>query len=392
MKAVGAGHSFSAIAMTDGFLVDVSALSGLLFHDAKRMRVTLGAGTRLRDLPGILRPLGLALENMGDIDTQTIAGATSTGTHGTGIGFGGLSTQITAVTLVDGHGEVIRVSEDERPELLPAVRLGLGALGILVSVELQCVPAYLLRAVEYSAHVDSVDEMIHRAREVDHVEAFWWPHTDVLSMKENTRLPWDARHVAPGRLRTWFNEELVGTAGHRAVCGLAALVPWATPGINRLAAAVFGGGTYVGDSHAVFTSPRRVRFREMEYAVPAEALPDVLREIRRVIESRRLRISFPVELRYAAADENLLSTAYRRESAYVAVHRYWREDPHEYFDAVEPVLRAFDGRPHWGKMHTLCAERLSTSYERMPEFLAIRSRLDPAGVFQNSYTRRVLGP
>lgn len=391
VKAIGSGHSFSAIAMTDGVLVDVSRMAGLLGHDPARRRVTLGAGTRLADLPAILRPLGLALENMGDIDAQTIAGAVSSGTHGTGIGFGGLATQVVGVTFVDGSGSLVRIADDERAELLPAARLSLGALGIAVAVEIQCVPAFLLHAVERAEPFDAVDELLDRARAIDHVEAYWWPHTDRLSTKSNARLPIDTPHEKVDRARRWIDDDLLGTAGLAAMCGVGRAVPAAVPALNRLAASVWGNRQFTDDSHAVFTTPRRVRFREMEYAIPAEALPDALRAVRRLIDRRAWRVSFPIELRFAAADDVWMSTAYGRETAYVAVHRHWRDDPRAYFADVEQIMQEFDGRPHWGKMHARTGADLRAVYPRMGDFLAVRDALDPDRVFDNSYTRRVLG-
>lgn len=391
VKAIGAGHSFTPIAMTEGVLVDLSALSGLVAHDVARRRVVLGAGTRLRDLPAILAPLGLALENMGDIDAQTIAGATSTGTHGTGIGFGGLATQITGARIVDGTGRIIRVAHDENAELLPAVRLGLGALGVLTQIEIQCVPSFVLHAVERSEPFAAIDDLLDRAREIDHVEAYWWPHTDRLSTKQNVRLPSDAAIARPHPAAEWVEDELLGNAALAAKCAVGWAIPPATPALNRAAAALYGSREFADDSHRVFTSPRRVRFRELEYAIPAAALPDALRQVRRAIERSGERISFPVELRFAAADDVWLSTAYGRETAYVAVHRWWREDPRALFAAVEDVLRRFDGRPHWGKLHTRRRVDLEPAYSRMGDFLAVRERMDPERVFRNAYTRRVLG-
>ncbi|MBO9578911.1 MAG: FAD-binding protein [Microbacteriaceae bacterium] len=392
VKAIGAGHSFTDAALTDGVLLDVSAIDGVLAVDAARGRVVLGAGTNLHQLPALLAPHGLALANMGDIDRQTLAGATSTGTHGTGARFGGLATQLTAVTLVTAAGELLRVSESEHAELLPAVRLGIGALGVLVEVEVQCVPAYLLHAVERPAPFDEVlDGFLETAAANDHYEGYWWPSTATISTKTNTRLPADAPYRPLSALANWWEDEAMGSGALWLVSALGLAVPAVTPRINRLVASVYGNREFTAPSYEVFTSPRRVRFKEMEYALPAEALPAAVRELRRVIDERGWRISFPVELRVAAADENWLSTAYGRPSAYVAVHRYHREDHSAYFAAAEAILRAHDGRPHWGKLHTRTAADLAPAYPRFGDFLAVRDRLDPERVFANAYTRRVLG-
>lgn len=392
VKTIGAGHSFTGAAMTDGVLVDISAIDGVLAVDTARGRVTLGAGTNLYQLPALLAPYGLALQNMGDIDRQTIAGATSTGTHGTGIRFGGLATQLTAVTLVTAQGELLHVSETENAELLPAVRLGVGALGILVAVEVQCVPAFLLHAVEAPGTFDDVlDGFVETARSVDHYEAYWWPSTDSMSVKTNTRLSADTPYRPLSPAANWLEDELLGNAGLWAVCQVGRAAPGLTPRVNRIVAQLYGNREFTAPSYDVFTSPRRVHFKEMEYAIPVEALPSAMREVKKLVADNRWNISFPVELRVAAPDQNWLSTAYGRESAYIAVHRYFREDHRSYFAAVEAIMRAHDGRPHWGKIHTRTAADLAPAYPKFGDFLNLRDRLDPDRLFQNDYTRRVFG-
>ncbi len=391
IKPIGSAHSFTDIALTDGVLVDLAALSGIVRVDAARDRVTVLAGTALHALSPLLNAHGLALQNMGDIDRQTIAGAMSTGTHGTGLAFRGLATQITAAMLVTADGTLLRVSETENADLLPAVQVGLGALGILVEVELQCVPQFLLRAVEQGEPFDVVDEFLDRAAAVDHFEAYWWPHTDRLSTKTNTRLPLETEYRPLSRLAEWWEDEFFGNGLHYTISRLGLGVPALTPRVNRLAAALYGNRTFTAPSHEVFTSPRRVHFQEMEYALPAEALAPAIREVKALVEREGWRISFPVELRVAAADETWLSTAYGRRSAYIAVHRYWPEDARLYFTAVEDIMRAHDGRPHWGKLHERTADDLAPAYPRFDDFLDVRDRLDPDRTFTNAYTRRVLG-
>lgn len=391
VKTVGAGHSFTAIAATDGILVDLDKLQGVVTADSETGRVTLAAGTRLHRLPELLAPWGLALQNMGDIDRQSIAGATSTGTHGTGLAFGGLATTITGAVLVTGDGSLLRVGERENAELLPAVRLGLGALGILVELEIQCVPAYLLRAVEHPEPFEVIDEFRARVEAADHFELYWWPHTDRVMTKTNTRLPLDAGRAPVGAFSNWIEEEVMSNGALALMCNIGHLAPKLTPGINRFATKVYGDREYTDYSYEVFTAPRRVRFREMEYALPLDEVPAALHELRAMIDASGWRISFPVEVRAAAADENWLSTAYGRESGYIAVHRYLRDDPEEYFRAAEQIFLAHGGRPHWGKMHYLDAPVLAERYPRFGDFLAVRDRLDPDRTFRNAYLDRVLG-
>ncbi|HET8896696.1 MAG TPA: D-arabinono-1,4-lactone oxidase, partial [Protaetiibacter sp.] len=364
---------------------------GVLSADVETGRVRLAAGTRLHRLPELLAPYGLALPNMGDIDRQSIAGATSTGTHGTGLGFGGLATMITGAVLVTGDGSVLTVSETENAELLPAVRLGLGALGILVELELQLVPAYLLRAVEHPEAFEVIDEFRARVEAADHFELYWWPHTDRVMTKTNTRLPLDADRKPVGAFSNWIEEEVMSNGALALMCNLGHLAPGVTPSINRLATKVYGDREYTDHSYEVFTAPRRVRFREMEYALPLDEVPAALHELRAMIDASGWRISFPVEVRAAAPDENWLSTAHGRESGYIAVHRYVKDDPEAYFRAAEQIFLAHGGRPHWGKMHYLDAAVLADRYPRFGDFLAVRDRLDPQRVFRNAYLDRVLG-
>ena len=388
VKAIGAGHSFTAIAATDGIQLDVSAIDGVLAVDGTL--VTLGAGTNLYQLPALLGPLGLALTNMGDIDKQTIAGATSTGTHGTGATFGGLATQVRAVTLVTADGSVLTVKQGD--ELFPAVALGLGALGILVEITIECVPAFLMRAVETSESFGSVTAHWHeRIDAADHFEFYVWPHSDQVSTKTNTRLPGAAARKPLGAVREWVDDVFVANYVLSGMLNVGRVFPGLTPPLNRLATRVSGNRTFTDISHEVFVSPRITRFREMEYNIPVEAVPDALRDVRRMLDLKRLTISFPIEVRAAASDDLWLSTASGRESGYIAFHKHFREDPTEYFAIMEEIMIGYGGRPHWGKMHTRDAESLATVYPRLGDFVAARNRLDPERVFGNAYLARVLG-
>ena len=390
VKAVGAGHSFTSIAATDGVQLDLSLLDGV--YAVEGTRVTLGAGTNLYQLPALLDPLGLALTNMGDIDRQTIAGATSTGTHGTGAAFGGLATQVVGLTLVTADATILTIDEETNAELLPAARLGLGALGILVELTIQCVPSFSLRAVEIPEPLEAVlEDFEARSTGVDHFEFYWFPHTDTALTKSNTRLPVETPPVRQSALASWVDDELLSNGVFAVTCGLGRMLPGMVPGINRIADKLVAQRDVTDLSHRIFVADRRVRFRESEYAIPREHVPEALRAIRNLVASKGWKISFPIEVRVAAPDENWLSTAYGRESGYIAVHRYWREDPTEYFAGVEAIMRGFGGRPHWGKMHFQDAESLSAVYPRFDDFRAVRDRLDPDRVFSNDYLRTVLG-
>lgn len=392
IKAVGAGHSFTGIAVAPGVLLELDDMQGLVSVDPDRARVTFLAGTRLHRIPRLLAPHGLVMENLGDIDRQSISGAISSGTHGTGARFGGLAAQVVGVTLITAQGEFLRVSDTENTEMLPAVALGLGALGILVDVTLQCVPAFVMHAVDEPLPLDDVlDTLDERVSASDHFEFYWFPHTDVALTKRQTRLPESTPRKPLPTVGRWIDETLLSNGVYRMVCAAGQVLPAITPPFNRLAVKLTGDREYTDLSHRVLTQRRNVRFREMEYALPAANVLPAVQAIRALITARGWKIEFPVEVRFAAADDRWLSTAYDRASGYIAVHRYWRADPTAYFEAVERICLEHGGRPHWGKLHTLNAQQLRERYPRFDDFRAVRDRLDPDRRFANRYLDRVLG-
>ncbi|WP_026929188.1 D-arabinono-1,4-lactone oxidase [Glycomyces tenuis] len=392
VKAVGAGHSFSGIAAPEGVLVDMGDMDGVVRVDTETNVVTVEAGMPMWRLNKVLDAHGLALENMGDIDRQTVSGAISTGTHGTGDRYRGLAWQVSALQMVLADGAVVRCSPERRPELFAAARIGLGALGIITEVSIQCVPAFQLQAVETPMRLDAVlgglDELV---AENDHFEFYWFPHTERTLTKQNNRYSMEERKRRPTRLEYWWNEGFTENALFEASNRVGARFPQAVPSLNRLAGRVWSSRNYTDVSHRVFTSPRKVVFREMEYAVPREALAEVLRDLKARVDAGGFNVSFPVEVRFAAADDVWLSTAHGRKTAYVAVHQYHRHDYEEYFKAAAEICNAVDGRPHWGKLHWLDAKGLSERYERFDDFLAVRDEVDPERRFANSYLDRVLG-
>lgn len=389
VKAVGAGHSFTGVALAPGVQLDLGGLSGVLAVEGNRVKV--GAGTHLHQLPALLGPLGLAMENLGDIDAQTIAGATSTGTHGTGAGLRGLAAQIAALTLVTADGVVLEVTQGS--DLFGAARLGLGALGIIVDMTLNCVPAFKLHAVERPEPLEAVlESYVDRSLAADHFEFYWFPHTKVALTKTNMRLPMEAESRPLGGFERWFDESLMSNTVFAGVCNAGVLLPGLVPGVNRLATKLTGDREFTDVSTSVFTTQRRVRFREMEYALPREAITEAVRDIERLITKRGWRISFPLEVRVAAPDDLWLSTAHGRETGYIAVHKYYREDYRQYFRGVEEIFRSYGGRPHWGKIHTLNWNAFRMLYPRFDDFLTVREKLDPQGLFGNEYLDRVLGP
>ncbi len=390
VKMAGSGHSFTDIAATDGVLLDPTGLTGLLSVDREAMTVTALAGTTLRQLNAALDVLGLALHNMGDVDPQTLAGALSTGTHGSGGVTSSLSGQLEALTVVGADGVERAAGRTDSPDLFDAARVGLGALGVLTTVTFRVEPAFVLEAEErpMSWHevLASYDDLVTRNH---HVDLYWFPHTDNCLVKTDNRT---LEEPAPlSRARAWVDDELLSNTVFGWVNKLANARPSLAPRVNAISSRALSARTYRDVSHKVFVSSRRVVFREMEYSVPREVGMEALAEARRVMERAGWDITFPVEVRCTPPDEAWLSTTHGRDSVYLAFHVHRDTDHRAYFAGVEEVLRAYDGRPHWGKLHTRTAADLAPAYPRFADFLALRDELDPDRVFDNDHLARVLG-
>jgi L-gulonolactone oxidase len=327
---------------------------------------------------------------MGDIDRQTVAGAISTGTHGTGGHWASLAAQVAALELVTGDGVLRSVSPDDDPDLFAAARVGLGALGVITAVTFRVEPAFVLEAAEapmaWQQAVAEFDEIVAANH---HVDMYWFPHTDGVLVKRNNRTVDVPEPLS--RTREALEDDFLANTVFGWMNAVGNAAPWAIPRLNRLAARAQSPRHYSDASHRVFTSPRRVVFREMEYAVQQEAGMDALREARAVIDRSGLRIGFPVEVRTAPSDTAWLSTAHGRDTCYLAFHVNAATDHRSYFGEVERVMLAHGGRPHWGKLHTRTAADLAPSYVQWDAFAEVRDRVDPQRLFTNAYLDRVLG-
>ena len=393
IKAIGSGHSFTGIALADEIQLDLSNYTGIIALDPIRQQITVRSGTKLWHIAQLLADTGLALQNMGDINEQSIAGAISTSTHGTGKAFGGFGSQVVGVEVLTGTGQLLTVSAEQNPELLDAVRVTLGALGIITSVTLQLVPEYDLHTVEQTADLDWViDHWDQLNTTHDHFEFFWFGHdTDVVT-KTSQRLP--VSHTKPSvrsRLHHRVVDDLLINAALAGVCQIGRVNPtWVGP-LNRLCTRVWGNSEQTAHWSEAFTSARRVRFNEMEYALPYAAVPAVLDELKTLFRRGEISSTYPLEVRAAAPDTAWLASNHGRETGYIAVHQHFGQDYREYFSRVEPIFVAAGGRPHWGKIHTLDSEQLAPLYPNWDQVVALRDELDPERVFTNAYLTRVVG-
>ncbi|WP_158879860.1 D-arabinono-1,4-lactone oxidase [Amycolatopsis anabasis] len=392
VRAWGSGHSFTPVAVANSDAIDLTQWTGIVSADIQSGLVTVRSGTTLRRLNAELDKLGLAMSNLGDIDAQTIAGAVSTGTHGTGARFGGLATQIAALELVLADGTVVDCSPDRRPELFQAARIGLGALGVIATVTLRCEPAFVLAAQERPEPLEAVLEGFHQfADENDHFEFYWFPYGSHALVKRNNRQPAGTRAEPLGRVREFVDYEVTENLAFGTLCRLGRTVPRLVRPLGKLASSLLSAREYSDTSHKVFVTHRGVKFVESEFAIPRESVHDVLGELRALVPRLENPVAFPVEVRVAAADDIWLSTAHGRDTAYIAIHQFTGMPYREYFAAFASIVAQVGGRPHWGKLHDLDATALRELYPRFDDFVRVRKEVDPAGVFSNEYVDRVLG-
>jgi FAD-linked oxidoreductase len=389
VKVVGSGHSFTGIAVPDEVMVDLKRMNQILNVDHANGLITVQAGIVLSDLNAHLELHQLSMPNLGDVTYQTLAGALSTSTHGTGLQRTGLAAQIRSFKIISASGELLFCDPQHNSEVFHCGRVSLGALGVITEVTLNVVTAFNLRAVEQPMRISHVlDNFPQLITDNDFFEFYWVPHTKWALTKANN-VSTDVID-SPGRFATWYNKMFMENYAFGMLCRVGRLFPRLIP---RLATILPSSGRveYVNVSHRIFSSKRLVKFYEMEYSIPLDALVPALREVMQMVDDRGFRISFPVEVRCTGSDDIPFSTSTGRRSAYIAVHMFKGSEYDEYFSAVETILRKYEGRPHWGKIHNLNANDISSLYPEYQRFIEVRNQLDPEGVFTNDYLRRVLG-
>ncbi|NWH07918.1 MAG: FAD-binding protein [Alphaproteobacteria bacterium] len=393
IRVTGSGHSFTPLCDTSGTLVSLDRLSGVVAIDKDAQTATIRAGTKIHQIGRPLYEAGLALKNQGDIDRQAIAGAVSTGTHGTGVTLGNFSSEVTALRLVSGSGDIISANRVDNPEIFEAGRLSLGALGILLDVTLSVRPRYKLKEASGLIAVDTLFSLLERLKSTHrHVEFFWFPYANQAVLKtldetdETAPEPRTALQMASRGEAMSFEQRVF-----RGACEMVRAMPFLSGPIQRFLTRGMVEGRRVRWSHEAFPSPRNVRFNEMEYAVPAERAVDCIREIVSHVRKHRIATAFPFEFRFVKGDDVWLSPFYGRDSATIAVHQYYLHDRGPLFAAAEAIFKRYDGRPHWGKWHSRTGAEFAQLYPKWDDFLRVRQALDPGGVFLNNHLRAVFG-
>lgn len=390
IRIIGTGHSFTALCTTNEVLVSLDNYQGITSVNKEKNIATVKGGTKLRLLGELLFSEGLAMENLGDIDVQSIAGTISTGTHGTGVNFGTISTQVIALKFINGKGEIISCSKTENESLLKAAQVSLGCLGIITEISIQCVPAYKLKLQNKKEKLNDVLATLpQRNLENRNFEFYWIPYTDTAWTKTSNIV----KNSEPDKVNffNYWTEYVLENYVFKVFCELARVFPSQNKTVANITAASINNVKKVYHSHKVYATQRMVKFTEMEYNVPAEAYQEVFKDITKLVNSKKFNIHFPIESRWVKGDDVYMSPAYGRDSAYIACHVYKGKEYQQYFKALEEVFRAYDGRPHWGKMNTLTSVDIATMYPKYETFMEHRKEQDPNNIFVNIYIEKLLG-
>lgn len=385
IRVVGAGHSFTPLVATSKVLISLDYLSGIESINREKNLATVWAGTRLKDLGPKLYRKGYAMENLGDINEQSIAGAISTGTHGTGINYGSLSTQVEGITLLTAKGELLEISRKKNHEYFEAARLSLGLLGIIVKVTLRVKKAYQLVGESYRLTLSECLSNLKSLSESNrNFEFFWFPYTKTVQVKTLNKVR-KAKMKKTGKQT--FKNVVIENGLFWGLSEISRLIPRASKLISSISALGVPVGKQVNVSYIAYATPRLVKFNEMEYCVPAELMADVVRDIDLLLQKQNYNVHFPIECRYVKEDSIWLSPSFNRNSAYIAIHMYKGMEYRQYFDAIEKIFLTYNGRPHWGKMHNVNYEVLQKMYPKLRNFLKIRETLDEKGLFLNPYLK-----
>ncbi len=386
IRVVGAGHSFTKLVQTDDWLVSLDRLTGIVQLDEQNKTVTVNAGTRLSQLGEELGRRGYSQENLGDINIQSVAGAISTGTHGTGLSFGNLSTQVTELVIVNAEGEVMTLSEKKNADDFKASLVSLGSFGIIVKVTFKIVRSPVYEFKSYKLDYSQLEkELAPLIQENQHFEFFLFPFSDLVQIKtmnETDKFPQRTTFYH-------FKNLILENYLFYLVSELCRWFPRTSQFFSKLSAKTIGTSTIAANSYQLFATPRLVRFREIEYCIPLEHLISALRDVRDKIEEKQYHVHFPIECRTVKEDDIWLSPSYKRESAYLAFHMYKGMEYEEYFKDMEEIMQKYAGRPHWGKMHSVSKDHLANLYPKLADFLQVRERLDPKGIFLNDYLQEL---
>jgi len=387
LRIAGNGHSFTPLNCTDKTMINLDNFQGLNAMDTNLNTASAKAGTSIKKLNHLLFEKGYNLINLGDIDVQSIAGATATGTHGTGLSFGNISSQMSGFTIATAKGELLKCSKNQNSDIFKAGSVSLGALGIITEIEMDVIPAYKL---DYQAKKAKLDDTLEKLEEYNAInrnfEFYWFPFTKTVQLKITnvTNEP-----VKDNETMRYINQQLLENNFLELLCSIGTNFYNSYSSLSKIIAFGATSERKINYSHLIYATPRNVRFKEMEYNIPLEHFKEAFMKVVKKIHDEHYRVYFPIECRFVKGDDNWLSPSYGRDSAYIAIHVDARTEHNPYFKDIEKILMEYGGRPHWGKMHNRTAENLSTVYPMWESFMALRKKLDPEAMFLNDYLKEM---
>lgn len=388
LRVTGAAHSFSNVAKPDADTLALNHLRGLISYDLKMMEARIWAGTYLYEATSLLEEIGMAFENLGDIQEQTIAGAISTGTHGTGVAFGSLSDQVVAWTWIDGEGNLQSHRRGSDP-LSKAMSLSLGLLGVLVDVTIKTVALYSLRVEStketFQAALANWTDDIENNR---HMEWFYFPGTDLVQVKKTNLISY-VRQSPQSKAMNFVKDGLIETAAFKLISEICRTAPHLSRKMTALSAKAVPTGKKEGLYHEILPSPRLVKFTETEYALPLASFEALMIEMHDFLRAHPFYVHFPIECRVTAGEDAFLSPTQGKETVFLAFHMYKGMDNGPYFKWIHKLMARYGGRPHFGKIHQLTSARLKALYPKVDQFLEIREQLDPHHLFTSQSTKKL---
>lgn len=382
IRVVGAGHSFTPLVCTDATLLSLDHFSGVENVNTALTQANIWSGTRLFNLDQYLEPIQQSLIQQGDIDQQSLAGAVSTGTHGTGLNLHCISAYVEAFELLTASGDILTCSRQDNPNIFEAGRVSLGSLGILTKITMQNKPRYKLkehvRLCSVKEFFENIDLWKTQHR---HIECFAFSHADQLILKT---LDITDEDIQPRKL-SWPSEDALLTI----CCSLTKSFPALNPKLQKLLGVFIKPTTFVDWSSQIFPTPRETKFNEMEYQIPVESGMECLEAVLTALKNAKAQTFFPVEFRFVKGDDIWLSPFYQQDSISISVHQYHKQAPNQLFDEIEPIFQHYRGRPHWGKMHNMGASQLQALYPKWDDFMQLRAQLDPTQKFLNPYLEKL---
>jgi L-gulono-1,4-lactone dehydrogenase len=391
VRIVGAGHSFSRIAVPDSQAVSLDAWAGAAVIDRERGVVTVPAGMRLRELSAVLLREGFSLPIVGSIQAQSVAGALATGTHGSSLQHGNIASLVIGMRMVTGTGDVLVVGEED--DRLDGARVHLGALGAVTEVTLRIIPARRLhQSIEHLPIQEVPGSLASFASSAEYVKIWWLSHAPHAQVVRYARTTAPLTRRPSAATRRWIDERIMHRWVFPAMVALQHRRPTLTAGLNaRLSRVYLGAASQVGQDMLMLNTPMPMRHRETEAALAMAQADKAIEGVLDLFHDGRPAANFPLEIRFVRGDDMWMSPAQGADTCQIGAYSTDGPDRREYFARFWQVMRPLGARPHWGKEFDHDAAELRPLYPDFDRFLELRNAVDPQRIFGTDAHTRILG-